>query len=89
MIARAISVMYSVVKHLNPSQIPLLCSWSAVIVLVKQIERKLGSAYNESLVVGVPVGFHIEIAAFKALGNWLLGSRWPQALTNAAIKTNL
>ena len=56
---------------------------------MKQIERTVGSAYNESLVVGVLVGFHIEIATFKALGNWVLGSRWPQALTNSAIKTNL
>lgn len=30
-------------------------------------------------------GLHIEMAAFKALGKWVLGSRWPEALTNATV----
>ena len=30
-------------------------------------------------------GLHIEIAAFKALGKWVLGSRWPRVLTNTTV----
>ena len=30
-------------------------------------------------------GLHIEMAAFKALGKWVLGSGWPEVLTNATV----
>ena len=30
-------------------------------------------------------GLHIEMAAFKALGKWVLGSGWCEALTNATV----
>ena len=30
-------------------------------------------------------GLHIEMAVFKALGKWVLGRGWPEALTNATV----
>ena len=41
--------------------------------------------HDESDAVVVLGGVHIEIAAFKALGKWALGIRWPRALGNTRV----
>ena len=46
---------------------------------------EVGGAYDESHVVVMLGGLHIEMAAFKALGKWVLGSGWPEALTTATV----
>ena len=85
MIAHAINVIISVVKHLNPSQVSIFAVGQPLFVLVKQIQRRDTSAYDESHVVVMLGGLHSEMAAFKALGKWVLGSGWPEALTNATV----
>lgn len=85
MIAHAINVISSAVKHLNPSQIPVVAVDQPLFALAKQIQWKVGGAYDESHVVVMLGGLHIEMAAFKALGKWVLGSGWPEALTNATV----
>ena len=85
MIAHAINVISSAVKHLNPSQIPVVAVDQPLFALAKQIQWKVGGAYDESHVVVMLGGLHIEMAAFKALGKWALGSGWPEALTNATV----
>ena len=85
MIAHAINVIRSAVKHLNPSQIPVVAVDQPMFALAKQIQWKVGGAYDESYVVMSLSGLHIEMGAFKALGKVVLGSRWPKALTNAAV----
>ena len=83
MIAHAINVIGSTVKHLKPSQIPFVAVDQPLLALAKQIQRSVGGAYDESHVVIMLGGLHIEKADFKALGKWVLGSGWPKALTNA------
>ena len=83
-IAHAINVISSAVKHLNPSQIPVVAVDQPLFALAKQIQWKIDGAYDESHIV-VMFGLHIEMATFKALGKWVLGSGWPEALTNATV----
>ena len=85
MIAHAINVIRLAVKHLNPSQIPVVAFDQPLFALAKQIQWSLGGAYDESHVVVMLGGLHIEMAAFKALGKWVLGSGWCEALTNATV----
>ena len=85
MIAHAINVISAAVKHLNPSQIPVVAVDQPLFALAKQIQWKIGSAYDESHLVIMLGGLHIEMAAFKALGKWVLGSGWPEAVTNATV----
>ena len=83
-IAHAINVISSAVKHLNPSKITVVAVDQLLFALAKQIQWEVGGAY-ESHVVVMLGGLHIEMAAFKALGKWVLGSGWPEALTNATV----
>ena len=86
MIAHAINVIISVVNHLNPSQVSIFAAvGQPLFVLVKQIQRTDASAYDESHVVVMLGGLHSEMAAFKVLGKWVLGSGWPEALTSATV----
>ena len=85
MIAHAINVISLAVKHLNPSQIPIVAFDQPLFALAKQIQWSVGGAYDESHVVVMLGGLHIEMAAFKALGKWFLGSGWCEVLTNATV----
>ena len=87
-IAHAISVVRTAVKHLNPSQIPVFTVDQPLFALAKQIQWTGGGAYDEDHVVVMLGGLHIEMAAFKALGKWVLGSRWTEALTNASVASS-
>ena len=88
MIAHAISVISAAVKHLNPSQIPVFTVDQPLFALAKQIQWTVGGAYDEDHVVVMLGGLHIEMAAFKALGKWVLGSGWTEALTNASVASS-
>ena len=56
-----------------------------MFALAKQIQWTVGGAYDERHEVVMLGGLHIEMAAFKALGKWVLGSGWTEALTNASV----
>ena len=83
MIAHAINVSSLAVKHLNPSQIPIVAFDQPLFALAKQIQWSVGGAYDESHVVVMLGGLHIEMAAFQALGKWVLGRRYSQFLSNS------
>lgn len=46
--------------------------------------KAVGGAYDEDHVVVMLGGLDIEMAAFSALGKWILGSGRTDALTNAS-----
>ena len=79
-----VNVINSPVKDQNRSQIPVAVD-QLLFALAKQIQWKVGGVCDESHVVIMLGGLHIEMAAFKALGKWVLGSEWPEALTNATV----
>ena len=84
-IAHAINVISLAVKHLNPSQIPVVAFDQPLFALAKQIQWSVGGAYDESHVIVMLGGLHIDEAAFKSLGKWVLGSGWCEALTNETV----
>ena len=79
-IAHAISVISTAIRRLDPSQVPVFTVDQPLFALGKAV----GGAYDEDHVVVMLGGLHIEMAAFKALGKWILGSGWTEALTNAS-----
>lgn len=85
MITHPINVISAAVKCLNPSQIPVVAVDQPLFALAKQIQWTVGGAYDKSHLVLMLGGLHIEMAAFKALGKWVTGSRWPDVLTNASV----
>ena len=84
MVAHAITVITAAVKHLNPSQIPVISVDQPLFALAKQIQWSVGGSFDEDHAVFLLGGLHIEMAAFKALGRWVDGSGWTQALVNAS-----
>ena len=88
MIAHGISVVSASIKHLNPSQIPVIVVHQPLFALATEIQWKVRGAYDEDHVVVMFGGLHIEMAAFKALGKWIHGSGWIEALTNGSVASS-
>ena len=55
--------------------------------LAKQIQWNWPDSYGEDKQVIMFGGLHIEMAAFKTIGNWLYGSGWTSALVEADVTT--
>ena len=81
-------VVQNAVDHLNPGQTPVLTVDQPLFALAKQIQWKWPEKYGEDKLVVMFGGLHIEMASLKLLGNWLEGSGWVQALTQADIATS-
>ena len=88
MVAHAITVITAAMKHLNPSQIPVITVDQPLFALAKQIQWSVGGSFDEDHAVFLLGGLHIEMAAFKALGRWVDGSGWTEALVNASVTTS-
>ena len=88
MIRHAMDVVQNAVGHLNPKQTPVLAVDQPLFALAKQIQWKWPQKYGEDKLVVMFGGLHIEMAALKMLGNWLEGSGWVQALTQADVATS-
>lgn len=85
-IAHGMNVVKAAVKHLNPTQTPVIALDQPLFALGKEIQWKL-TDYNENNFVLMLGGLHIEMAAFKMLGKWLTGSGWPEVMCNAGVAT--
>ena len=85
MIAHSIKVVREAIHHLNPSQTPVIAVDQPLFALAKQIQWSLGGMYSEDNLVVILGGLHTEMAALKALGKWLDGSGWKQALMKAEV----
>ena len=79
-IAHAISAISAAIKCLDPSQVPVVTVDQPLFALGKAV----GGAYDEDRVVVMLGGLHIEMAAFNALGKWILESGPTYLLTNAS-----
>jgi len=79
-IKHSVDVIRNAVQHQNPGQTPVVTFDQPLFALAKQIQWKWPQEYGEQKFVVVFGGLHIEMAA---LGNWLQGSRWVQALVQA------
>lgn len=66
-IAYAISVISAAIKHLDPSQVPVVMVDQPLFALGKAV----GSAYDEDRVVVMLGGLHIEMAAFNLARGFL------------------
>ena len=73
---------------LNPGQIPAITMDHPLFALAKTIQWSFLNTHGEDQFLIMSGGLHIEMAAFKVLGNWLEGSGWTTAITNAEIATS-
>ena len=70
---------------LNPGQTPVVAFDQPLYAIAKQIQWNWPNLYGEDKLVIMFGGLHIEMAAFKVLGEWLEDSGWKHALIQADI----
>ena len=85
MIRHSIDVVNNAVEHVNRGQTTVVTLDQPLFALAKQIQWKWPDKYGEDKMVVMFGRLHIEMAALKMLGDWLLGSGWVQELMQAEI----
>ena len=85
MMCHALNVVKAAISHLNPTQVPCITMDQPLYALVKQIQWTLPNKYGEDKFVIMLGPLHIEMALWRCLGQWLDGSGWTEAITQAEV----
>ena len=85
MILHSMNVIKSAVQHLNPRQATVITLDQPLYAIAKQIQWNWPASHGEDKFVIMLGGLHIEMAAFKVLGNWLDGSGWASVIADAGV----
>lgn len=85
MIKHSMDVNRQATLFLNPGQVPVLAMDAPLYALAKYIQWKWPETYGEDQYVIMFGGLHIEMAAWKTIGDYLSKSGWTAALTQAGI----
>ena len=88
MIRHSMNVVKAAVSILNPDQIPIITCDLPLYALAKQIQWNWPTTYGEKYFFVMFGGLHIEMAAFKILGDLLDSSGWIATLVQAGVATN-
>ena len=81
----AITVVMKAVEHLNPGQTAVIAFDQPLFALPKEIQWRHPDTMGEDKLVIMLGGLHIELAVLKAIGSWLSGSGWTEAVAQAGI----
>jgi len=84
MILHSMNVIKSAVQYNNPRQTAVTFD-QPLFAIAKQIQWNWPASHGENQFVIMLGGLHIEMAAFKVLGNWLDGSGWMSIIANAGV----
>ena len=84
-IFHAMNVVKAVVAHLNPGQVPVLVADQPLFLIAKKIQWNYPQIFGEEQFVVFLGGMHIEMTAFRLLGNWLDSSGWTTAIINSGV----
>lgn len=85
MIRHSMDVVKKAVDILNPGQVPIITVDQPLLTIAKQIQWNWTESHGEDQLVIMFGGLHIEIAAFKTIGNLLESSGWTGALVQANV----
>lgn len=88
MIKHSMDVVKATIQHLNPGQVPVLVMDQPLFAIAKTIQWNFPETHGEDCFLIMFGGLHIEIAAFRVLGDWLEGSGWTTAIQTAGIATS-
>ena len=88
MIQHGINVIKEATHLLNPNQIPIIAMDQPLYALAKEIQWDKTETYGEGKLLIMFGGLHIEMAAFKTLGDWMKGSGWPEAISQAKVASS-
>ena len=80
MIRHSMAIVREAVQFLNPGQIPVLTFDQPLYKIAKQVQWNWPDQFGEDQFIVMLGGLHIQMAAFKALSDWLDGSGRTDAL---------
>ena len=80
MIWHAMNVVKAVVAHLIPRQVPVLVADPPLFLIAMKIQSNYPQILGEEQFVVFLKGMHIEMTAFRLLGNWPDSSGWTTAI---------
>lgn len=72
-------------QHINPEQVPVITLDQPLFAIAKQIQWNWPASHGEDQFAIMLGGLHIEMAAFKVLGNLLDGSGWTSVIGYAGV----
>lgn len=85
MIVHTMNTVKSLTEFLNPGQVPVVSCDQPLYAIAKKIQWQWPERYGERKFVTVLGGLHIEIAAWRAIGDFLEGSGWTSAITKSNV----
>ena len=85
MIVHGMNIIKQNVEFLNPGQTPVIAFDQPLFALAKQVQWNYPERFGEDKMVIMFGGLHIEMCAFKTIGDWLEESGWTSALVEADI----
>ena len=88
MIKHSMNVSKAAVQHLNPGQVSIITMDQPLFALAKSIQWNFPDTHGEDKLVMLFGGLHIEMTAFKMLGDWIEDSCWTNAICTAGIATS-
>ncbi len=81
-------VIESAVKHVNPTQVPVIALDQPLFALAKQIQWNNYNEFDEDTIVVMLGRLHIKMATLNVIGKWLAGSGWTEAIVDAGVATS-
>ena len=88
MIKHGINVLHWATEFLNPGQIPVVAFDAPLYALAKFIQWNWPDTHGEQKFIAMFGGLHIEMAMWNTYGDYLEGSGWTNALTQASIASS-
>ena len=83
MIKHAMNIIKDSVDFLYPGQVRVIACDQPLFAVAKIIQWNFPQTHGEDKLLIMFGGLHIEMAALKTLGDWLDGSGWTAATTEA------
>ena len=88
MVKHGMDVIRQAVTFLNPGQVPIITVDQPLFALAKMVQWKWPDSHGEQAYVVILGGLHIEMALWSVLGDFLDGSGWTVALTEADVASS-
>ena len=88
MIKHGMECISKAVHKLNGSQAPVIAFDQPLYAMAKLIQWSEPEKFGEDQIVLLLGALHIEMAAWKTLGDWLAGSGWTDALEHAGVASS-
>lgn len=88
MVKHGMTVQQKAIQFLNPGQIPVTAFDALLFALTKLVQWRWPATHGEDKHVVMLGGLHIEMAMWNTFGDYLEGSGWTTALTQANVASS-